>query len=170
MELTGYALVLIDLQRRIVALDTEPRSAAEVVANGRLLADAFRTTGQPVVLVRVENLDNPQPDGDQLVDELGVGPGDVVVTKHQWGAFNGTPLDLHLRRAGARGIVLGGLMTNFGVESTARDGDELGYPLVFAEDAMASITAAAHRFAVDTIFSRLGTVASTSDIVAALGG
>jgi nicotinamidase-related amidase len=42
------------------------------------------------------------------------------VTKHQWGAFYGTDLDVQLRRRGIQTIVLGGVATNIGVESTAR--------------------------------------------------
>jgi len=165
MALPDHALVLIDLQRRIVALAAEPIPGAEVVANGRLLADAFRRARLPVILVRTENLDKPDPDGDELVDELGVTGADIVVTKHQWGAFHGTPLDVHLRRHGVRGLVLGGLMTNFGVESTARAADELGYGLTFAEDAMASFTAVAHEFAITTVFPRLGTVTTTRELL-----
>ena len=61
-------------------------------------------------------------------------PTDLVITKRQWGAFHGTELDLQLRRRGIRCIVLGGIATNIGVESTARAALELGYELVIAED------------------------------------
>ncbi|HEX4632402.1 MAG TPA: isochorismatase family protein, partial [Gemmatimonadales bacterium] len=82
--------------------------------------------------------------------------------------FYGTALDLHLRRRGIRTIVLGGIATNFGVESTARDAFERNYELVFVEDAMAALTAEAHAFACQTIFPRIGRVRSTQEVCDAL--
>jgi len=108
------------------------------------------------------------PDWSQLVQEIGPRDGDLLVTKHQWGAFYGTELDLQLRRRGVRTIVLCGIATNFGVESTARDGWERGYEIVFAEDAMTGLTAEAHQFAIATIFPRLGRVRSTEQILISL--
>jgi nicotinamidase-related amidase len=66
--------------------------------------------------------------------------------------------------------VIGGIATNFGVESTARDAFELGYGLVFVEDATAGLTAEAHSFAIKTIFPRIGRVRSTEDVLNAIRG
>jgi nicotinamidase-related amidase len=100
---------------------------------------------------------------------VGPKPGDIVVTKRQWGAFYGTDLELHLRRRGIKTIVIGGISTNFGVESTARDAWERAFAMVFVEDAMAAMSAEAHTFAVTNIFPRLGLVRSTPDVLQALG-
>ena len=108
------------------------------------------------------------PDWSELVPELEQSPSDVIVLKRQWGAFYGTQLDLQLRRRGVKTIVIGGIATNFGVESTARDAWERNYQLVFAEDAMSGISAEAHQFAIATIFPRLGIVRSTDEILGAL--
>jgi nicotinamidase-related amidase len=109
-----------------------------------------------------------EPGWDELAPELGAGPGDILITKHQWGAFYGTELDLQLRRRGVGTIVIGGISTNFGVESTARDAFERGYSLVFVEDAMAGPSPEAHAFACGTIFPRLGRVRDTQGVLAAL--
>jgi nicotinamidase-related amidase len=179
------ALIAIDLQRGIVARQSGPHSSADVVARSARLADRFRELGATVVLVNVAfaadrrdlltppvDSPNPQaqlpPDWSQLVPEIGPRDGDLLITKHQWGAFYGTELDLQLRRRGVRTIVLCGIATNFGVESTARDGWERSYEIVFAEDAMAGLTAEAHQFAIATIFPRLGRVRSTEQILLAL--
>jgi len=179
------ALVVIDLQKGIVARQSGPYAAAHVVARSAALADAFRAAGATVVLVNVAfardkrdlltpPVDSPNPpselppDWSQLVPEIGPRDGDLLITKHQWGAFYGTELDLQLRRRSVRTIVLCGIATNFGVESTARDGWERGYALVFAEDAMAGLTSEAHRFAVSTIFPRLGRIRSTDQILLSL--
>jgi nicotinamidase-related amidase len=179
------ALVLIDLQRGIVGRETTPHSAQEVVSRARRLAEQCRRVGATVILVRVafaaDGRDRlaPQvdaapwtapvaPDFSQIVPELGPSDGDLVVTKRQWGAFYGTELDLELRRRGIRSLILGGISTNIGVESTARDAYERGFQLVFVEDAMAGLVAGAHQFAVANIFPRIGLVRSSEQVLAGL--
>lgn len=180
------ALVLIDLQKGIVSRDTKPHTSAEVVARCSELAARFRANGSPVVLVHVAFSDDdgdrlkPPADGappvtlpipkeySELVPELKQAPSDIDVVKKQWGAFYGTQLDLQLRRRGVRTIVIGGIATNFGVESTARDAWERSYQLVFVEDAMASFSEEWHRFSVENIFPRLGRVRSAAEVVGAL--
>jgi nicotinamidase-related amidase len=54
------------------------------------------------------------------------------------------------------------------VESTARGAFDRGYELVFAEDAMTSLSAEAHAFVVGNIFPRMGRVRATADVVKAL--
>lgn len=179
------ALILIDLQKGIVQRQTAPRSSADVVTHAVKLADRFRQDGGLVVLVRVmfspddrdrlkQQVDSPQPvtqippDYGDIVPELGPRKGDLVITKHQWGAFYGTELDLQLRRRQVSTIVLGGISTNFGVESTARAAHERAYQIVFAEDAMAGLSADAHEFAIKTIFPRIGLVRSTEQVIAAI--
>jgi nicotinamidase-related amidase len=110
----------------------------------------------------------PSADWSEIVPEIGPGPGDIVVTKRQWGAFYGTDLELHLRRRAIRTILLGGIATNFGVESTARDAYERAFEIVFVEDAMASRDAAMHEFAIRSIFPRLGIIRSTANALEAL--
>ena len=179
------ALILIDLQKGITGRETAPHVARDVIARARRLAEHCRRVGATVVLVRVafapDGRDRlapqadaagwggtPAPDFSVIVPELGPADGDLVVTKRQWGAFYGTELDLELRRRGIRTLVFGGISTNFGVESSARDAYERGYEQVFAEDAMAAMTAEAHKFAVTTIFPRIGWVRSTDEVLAAL--
>ena len=86
----------------------------------------------------------PPPDWADIVPELGPKPGDFVITKHQWGAFYGTELDLEFRRRGITTMVLCGISTNIGVESTARFAYEYGYNQIFAEDAMSAQSAEEH--------------------------
>jgi nicotinamidase-related amidase len=112
---------------------------------------------------------NPPAGWDEIVPELGPREGDLVITKRQWGAFYGTALDLQLRRRGINTIVLGGIATNFGVESTARDAYERGYAQVLVEDAMSSMTAEMHAFPVANIFPRFGLIRSTEQVLAAFG-
>jgi nicotinamidase-related amidase len=107
-------------------------------------------------------------DWSELIPELGRQAGDLVILKRQWGAFYGTDLDLQLRRRGLTTIVLAGIATEFGVESTGRDAYERGYEIVFAEDAMTGRSAESHGNAVERIFPRIGRVRATQEIVGAL--
>jgi nicotinamidase-related amidase len=109
------------------------------------------------------------PDWAEIVPELGPEPGDLVITKRQWGAFYGTELDLQLRRRGVDTILLVGISTNVGVESTARDAYERGYDQVFVEDAMTARSPDDHVHTLRTVFSRIGRVRSTAEVLAALG-
>ena len=94
---------------------------------------------------------------------------DILITKRQWNAFYGTEFDLQLRRRGVRTIVLGGISTNIGVESTARAAFERTYSLVLVEDAMSCASAEQHEASVRFIFPRLGHVRSTDQVLAAFG-
>jgi nicotinamidase-related amidase len=176
------ALVAIDIQKGIVALPTA-HSAQAVVDNVVRLVDAFREKERPVVLVRV-GWSKGRPDavrtrvqtagaaGDlpatfsEYVDALRADPQrDILILKHQWGAFYGTELELQLRRRGVTDIVLCGVATSVGVESTARDAYERGFNLTFASDAMTDLHATAHDRALELIFPRIGEIGTTAEIL-----
>lgn len=177
------ALVLIDLQRGIVGYDVAPHNGAQVVKNAARLVEAFRGAGLPVVFVRVaptpatalKPIVDAAPTSpsrasgwDELDPSLGVKPEDVVVTKQNWGAFYGTDLDLQLRRRDVTRIAICGISTNIGVESTARDAYERNYKLLFIEDAMSAMSAEQHEHSCNFIFSRMGIIRSTDDVLHAL--
>ncbi|MFJ9899408.1 isochorismatase family protein [Streptomyces sp. NPDC091280] len=177
------ALVVIDLQNGIVGAPTQPYSGPEVVARTVELADAFRGAGLPVALVRVsfaaDGVDAvpgrteqqraggaARPQGwDVVVDELSGHPGDIRVTKRNWGAFHGTDLDVQLRRRGVTQIVLTGVATSIGVESTARAAHEHGYHVTLATDAMADLDAVSHAHSIERIFPRLGETGTSAEIL-----
>jgi len=186
LDPTTTALVLIELQQGIVAMDVHPQSSAEVVSRAKRLAQAFRAAHAPVVLVTVGGSPDgkdmlapiadaaPPPAGARpanwatVVEELDPQPTDLRIRKRQWGAFYGTELDLQLRRRHIRTIVLAGISTNVGVESTARDAFERGYEQVFVSDAIASASAEAHANTMKFTFPRIGRARTTDEVLAAL--
>ena len=176
------ALVLIDLENGIVSRDLAPHSSKQVVEHCVQLADALRAAGVTIVFVHVDLNDVPTPPADKprpappeplpasasaLLPTLGIQPQDHVVLKRQFSAFWNTDLHETLQAKGIRTVVLGGIATNLGVESTARAAFDRRYALVFAEDAMSSMTGVMHNFSVETLFPILGKVRSTKEIVAA---
>ena len=92
----------------------------------------------------------------------------MLIQKRQWGAFYGTDLDLQLRRRGISKIVLRGIATSIGVESTARDAWERSYNLTFASDAMTDLYADAHERSLSIIFPRIGEIGTTDEILGKL--
>jgi nicotinamidase-related amidase len=179
------AIVVIDLQKGIVAMRGDSPQVKAVITGATHLLAAARQAGAQPVLVHVggspdgaDRLHQPTdapmragafpPDWMELIPELDRQPGDIVVLKRQWGAFYGTDLDLQLRRRGLSTIVLCGIATEAGVESTARDAYERGYELIFASDAMTGLSPEAHANSIERIFPRLGRVRTTTQIIAAL--
>lgn len=175
------ALVLIDLQKGIAGMGGTPNPSSEVVKNASRLADAFRKNKMPVFLVHVDftagtslkiksdaqmgNRGEMPADWAEILPEIGPREGDVVITKRQWGAFYGTDLELQLRRRGIDTIVLGGIATTYGVESTARFAYEFGFNQIFPEDAMTDRSDEAHNNAIKYVLGRIGRVRKTDDIL-----
>jgi nicotinamidase-related amidase len=174
------ALVLIDLTKGILTMPVAPHDGSAVYERSMLLARRLRAAGALVVRVRVAfsknfadalrlPVDRPTdpalyPAGwDEFPDEP-ERDGDLVITKRHWGAFHGTELDLQLRRRGIRCIVLGGIATNIGVESTARNAAELGYELVVAEDLCSGNNAEMHAFSFHHIMPRIARVTTSNAI------
>jgi nicotinamidase-related amidase len=178
------ALVVIDLQNGIVSQPTKPYPAQDVITNATKLVNTFRKNGMLIFLVHLittketmlnTTSDNsssnpvaPPPEWSEFVPEIAPTPTDIIITKKQWGAFYGTDLELQLRRRGINTIVLCGISTDFGVESTARFAYEYGFQQIFAEDAMTSRSEEQHNAAVNFIFKRIGRVRNTNEILKAL--
>ena len=180
------ALVIIDLQKGIASMRTMPYEAGTVVGNAAKLAAAFRENHMPVFLVHVVSSEadrlnisadeqmpsrgQPMPkDWSEFVPELNKSESDIVITKKQWGAFYGTELELQLRRRKVDTIVLCGIATNYGVESTARFAYEYGFHQIFAEDAMSSMTKEMHDASINYALKRMGRVRKTDEIIKSIG-
>ncbi len=176
------ALVLIDLQKGILGNLLSPITGEALLARAQALAERFRAGKASVVLV---NVAFSADGGDMLRQQVDVAPpvpkggypaewsefppglqqpGDVLITKRQWSAFYGTELDLQLRRRGIRTIVLGGVSTQIGVESSARQAYEHGYELLIVKDVTSSSVAEGHEMSMKHILPRLARLVHSDDI------
>jgi nicotinamidase-related amidase len=168
------ALLVIDLQQGIVAFQTTPPTS-QVVERASALAAAFRRHGRPVVLVNVTGgapgRTEQAPRGElppgwaDLVPELKQQPQDHTVTKKTWGAFTNTDLEAHLKNLGVTQVVIAGIATSIGVESTARYAHELGFNVTLAIDAVTDMNPDAHHNSIARIFPRLGETGTTQEIM-----
>ncbi|MFF1921214.1 isochorismatase family protein [Streptomyces sp. NPDC058221] len=175
------ALVVIDLQNGIVRAHSNTSVTASVQQSSHLAAE-FRRLGLPVVLVNVTgrapgrteagrpgSTDTLPPGWADLVDALEVRPTDHLISKRRRSAFHDTGLDTLLRDLGVTQIVLAGISTSGGVESTARSASDHGYHVVLATDAMSDPDADAHHHSVGRVFPKLGETATTAEVVKMIG-
>ena len=169
------ALIVIDLQQGIVSLPTV-HPIGDVVKHARALADAFRSRSLPVVLVNVDGgasgrTEQPPrmaafPDGwTDLIPEINRQPGDIVVTKRTWGAFASTDIENQLKARGVTQVVIAGVATGTGIESTARQAYEQGFNVTLATDAMTDMRQVAHDYSLAHVFPRLGETGTTQEII-----
>jgi nicotinamidase-related amidase len=174
------ALIVVDLQKGIVGLPLL-HPIDDILKRTRALLDAFRRRNLPVALVNVAGVAPgrteqprggvPRADGwTDLIPELNRQPSDIVVTKHTWGAFPSTNLDSQLKALDVTQVVVVGIATGTGVESTARQAYELGYHVTLAVDAMTDRNSEAHDYSIKKVFPRLGETGTTEEIVNLLSG
>ena len=181
------ALILIDLQQGLLSMPLAPHSGAKLVDNALRLAAALKKLGGVVIPVRVAfsegYVDRPGQFVDQPMSlpaeglpagwsdfpkELDALEADIVITKRQWSAFYGTELDLQLRRRGITHVIIGGIATNFGAESTARDAWQHDYAVIVAADLCSTFSEEMHQFALEKVLPRVAKIRSTDEIIAKL--
>jgi len=170
------ALIVVDLQNGVAALPAA-HPMDTVVTNAVALTDAFRSHHLPVVLVTVSggapgrteqaprSIGSLPPGWADLIPQLKQKPGDHTVVKKTWGAFTNTGLADHLARLGVTQVLVLGVATSVGVESTARQAHEHGFNVTLAVDAMTDMNADAHDNSVARIFPRLGETGTAGDII-----
>ena len=197
LERQHTALVLIDLQREVVAAGSpEARAGFQTAVDAA--AEAARTArrlGLPVFLVRVLRRADGADRGTALTDAVLSGrgkppweavplvacspgtewapplhaePTDVIISKARVGAFRGTALDVYLRARSIHTLLLGGLYTHMGVETTLREARDRDFHAVVLADCCAAYPAQWHRHCLDQTFPLLARVATATDAFAHL--
>jgi nicotinamidase-related amidase len=172
------ALIVVDLQKGIVG-SSFIHPLAGVIERTQALLKVFRRLQLPVVLVNVAGgapgrTEHPRrfptlPEGfADLIPELNRGSGDIVVTKRTWGAFASTDLEAQLKARGVTQVVITGVATGTGVESTARQAYEAGFHVTLATDAMTDARPEAHAYSLANVFPRLGETGTTHEITTLL--
>jgi nicotinamidase-related amidase len=174
------AVMFIDMQNSIARRDL----FSETISQCRQLLDIARMNHLPVVFVHVKSYENTKrtmrgdadilisrpgassvdPKQYDIIDDLAVRPEDHVVTKHVRGAFTGTEMDHLLRAMNIENVVIGGIATNIGVESTVRVGADLGYNFTVVEDACAALSAEAHETAIKYSLPFFAKIAKLNDL------
>ncbi|HEC2202678.1 TPA: isochorismatase family protein [Staphylococcus delphini] len=175
------ALVLIDLQKGILSMETQPNSTDFVVENAAKMIKQFREHGGFIAFVRVKFHDGydalsprlavqplPGKPGGDFSDfpfAFNITDDDYIINKRGFSAFFGTDLDLQLRRRGIENIILGGISTHMGVDTTARDAYQYGYEQYFVTDMMSAPTVELHTFSIDNSFPIMGEVTTVDSLI-----
>lgn len=134
------ALLVIDVQQGFENPLFGARNNPACEDNVRALLAHWRSTCQPVVLVRHDSKypGSPLEPGQSGNDfKPGIdGPHDLLVTKDTNSAFYGKP-DLHewLTERGVTTVTICGITTDHCCSTTARMADNLGYSVDFVLDA-----------------------------------
>ena len=198
LDANRSALIIQDLQNDVIgeggafADSGAPAHAKSqnVVENVKRLADAARQAGMPVIHV-LYIVDEGAPGlkqnaplfvgvkeanalvrgswGAAPVDGLEPQPGDHVVEKMRMNGFYNTRLDILLRGLGAETIVITGAWTNMSIEHTARHGADAGYEVLVVSDGTSTTGDEWQHAALDYAMTNVGRVASTDEVVGALG-
>jgi nicotinamidase-related amidase len=84
------------------------------------------------------------------------------------GAFASTDLEERLKALGVTQVVVTGVATGTGVESTARQAYELGFNVTLAVDAMTDARPEAHDYSITNVFPKLGETGTAQEIIALL--
>ena len=181
IEVAATALIVVDLQNGLLSRPLAPHDKGTILGNTVALADALSSRDGLVVRVKMDFLALPTTPVDvlssmpkalpaafsALAPEIEALHGSILV-KRQWGSFHGTELDVVLRQQNITTVIICGLATNFGIESTVREAWQHRYEVVVAEDACSSLSAELHDFAITKIFPSISRVRRTATIIAAL--
>jgi nicotinamidase-related amidase len=135
------------------------RTAAQML-DGRDLSPHVRSLGIiPVVGSREA----------EILPELSVKPGDLVLNKPGSGICTGTGLDERLRYIGVRTVILAGVSYDGGLERSVRSLTDRGYGVVLVPDACATFDEQLQRNLWD-METGIINVLATSDVITALCG
>lgn len=193
--MSGPGLLLVDLQNdfchpdgafaagglRVARLDELVRAVNTLVA-------AARRAGAPVIWTRmvydsaadVGLLASRGPGlanhalrrgswGAELLDQLATADADHLVDKRRFSAFYGTELESLLHRLDVTELVVGGVRTDFCVESTVRDAFFRDLPVTVATDAVAGYLPELHEASLRVLGTVFADVVDLAEAVRRLG-
>jgi nicotinamidase-related amidase len=104
----------------------------------------------------------------RIVTALDPRPGELVVNKTTYGTFNSTGIDHALRSLGITSLVIGGVVTNVCVETTARDAADRGYDVVLLDDGCAAFSPEIHEATLLSFQGPFGRVRTSDDVLTLL--
>ena len=191
------ALVVIDMQNAFVKGKVKAETALAIMPRINRLAEMVRSLGGRVAWVQLQAGDangnsiaelyhkyfftekgaeghrsslTPGEWGYEICDELDVRDEDIKAWKSRHSAFVPGHGNLHekLQDAGIENLLIGGTVTNFCCETTARDAMMLDYRAVMVSDCNAARFPEDHAAGLTTFFQSFGDVYTAEETVGVL--
>jgi nicotinamidase-related amidase len=139
-------LLLVDLQHGLVEGDPEwgPRSTPKLVENVKYLLNTWRAKNWPILHIQHDDNEPKNPINSDYPETFAIHTSAVpegdekVFVKHTSSAFVAEGLPEAIKSYGHRKIVVIGMDGAQCVNSTVRQGDDLGYKMFVVADACAS--------------------------------
>lgn len=158
-----------------------------IIPNIRLLQAACRAKGLEVIHIKIQSLTKDGHDRGpmhrglgmhaasgsreaEILPEVEPETGEIVLTKTTSSAFNGTILDRLARTLGVRNLIVCGVFTTNCVESTVRDGADLGYSCIVVEDACGALLEEMHQASIRVMRNVYAHIMTTAEVISAVGG
>jgi nicotinamidase-related amidase len=185
------AVLLIDLQNEVLHPDGGlagdfPATAEPMLDTIRRLVAWARTADVPVIWARLAfrpgHVDAVRDSmsrtkgtlvdgtwGAELFDGLGRTAEDIVITKKRPSAFFDTDLRVVLRGLGVERLLVGGVSTNWAVESSVRDGHSHDLQMVVIRDAVGTPFADLHEPSLRSMATVFAQVVTLSEFLAQIG-
>lgn len=193
------ALLVVDMQNDFLdpngkfvqwKRDISPMQA--VIPHVNKLVDAAHRAGVPVIYTLgyedLEFRDEPgqwryvrwESDGEvcskkgtwgaEFHKDIHPQPGDIVMEKHDWSAFNGkdesgTRLEQILKERGIKTIVVSGVKTEVCVDNTVTEGKDRGFFVVIPKEAVATDRTDAHEAYLKTWDFKNGKVMPETEVI-----
>ncbi|MEG1832599.1 MAG: cysteine hydrolase family protein [Burkholderiaceae bacterium] len=136
-EARRRAVIVIDVQRGLCEGSCQTFDSAAVIDRINLVTARARAAGTLVVMVQHESPSGLLARGSrswQLAPALVVATSDTVLAKTAADAFHRTELDSILKQNQVTELVIGGMQSDFCVDTTTRRALALGYPVVLVAD------------------------------------
>jgi nicotinamidase-related amidase len=131
------ALLIIDVQRALCSGKYEVFESRRVIDRINHVLRRARSAGAPVVIIQHEGQGGPLQygsDGWKLDPELDALSSDIYVRKTAADSFHNTELQAVLQARKIKELVIGGLQSEFCVDTTIRRALALGYPVTLVAD------------------------------------
>ena len=109
--------------------------------------------------------------GHDIIDELAPWPGEVVLDKPGKGSFYATDLELMLRNAGIKSLIVTGVTTEVCVHTTVREANDRGFECLVLSDCCGSYFPEFHEVALRMIAAQggiFGWVGTSEDLLSHL--
>jgi len=161
-------------------------AVAEIIPNIQRLHDVCRRSGVELIHVCISPFTSDArecppvtralkirpPKGTretEILEEVKPHDDEIVLEKMTSSAFTSTSLNLTLRNMGIDTLIVCGVITNGCVESTVRDGRDLGYQAIVVSDACATWTRDSHQRALRFMAGSFANVRTTEEVLSAIG-